>query len=255
MLATIYNDLITYPFNTMYAGTGVFIAYSSCLEKHDILNGYICTDVNHTGPFEVPMAMLPYLEIILAEPKIKWKQIAMPLYYGNTAMKNTSDSIIKHFFRDITVGYERLSKVVTEKGKVYYGGNGMIFDQHMKPLVLYTATVTDITPVTVPNRPARMKTTISAFNVRVSPQVLLKDDMLKKSIISKAIPSLISKSIGGIRVRDAVSGKPITPKIIIEDLSEWIKRPAKVGSPQTFKEDMQKFLSREDIIQDIVECL
>lgn len=253
MTATAYNDLITYPFNTRYADTSVFVTPSSCLEEHDILNGYICTDVNHTGSFEVPMAMLPYLETILAQPKIKWEQIAMPLYYGNTVIKNTSDAIIRYFFRETPVGGERLSKVMTRKGEVYYGGNGMIFDQHMKPLVLYTATVTGMISVMVAYRQARMKTTISAFNVRVSPQVFLKDDMLKKSIISKAIPSLVSRSFAGIR--GVVLDKPITPKIIIEDLSEWIKRPAKVGSPQTFKKDMQKFLSREDIVQDIIECL
>lgn len=253
MTATAYNDLITYPFSTMFANTGMFVTHFSCLEEHDILNGYICTDVNHTGSFEVPMAMLPYLETILAQPKIKWKQIAMPLYYDNTVTKNTSDAIIRYFFRETPVGNERLSKVMTRKGEVYYGGKGMIFDQHMKPLVLYTATVTGMTLVTVSHRPVRMKATISALNVRVSPQVLLKDSMLKKNIISKVIPSLVSKSFASIR--DVVFDKPVTPKIIIEDLSEWIKRPAKVGSPQTFKEDMQKFLSREDIIQDIVECL
>lgn len=252
MIATDYNGLITCPFNTIYANTGVFVAHS-CLEEHDILNGYICTDVNHTGSFEVPMAMLPYLETILAQPKIKWKQIAMPLYYGNTVIKNTSDAIIRYFFIETLVGDKRLSKVITKKGEVYYGGNGMIFDQHMKPLVLYTATVTGITPVTIARGLLRMKATISAFNVRVSPQVFLKDDMLKKSIISKVIPSLVSKSFESVRT--VVSGKPITPKVIIEDLSEWIKRPAKVGSPQTFKEDMQKFLSREDIIQDIIDCV
>lgn len=252
MAAIDYNYIITSPFSTIYADTGAYIISSSCLEKHDILNGYICTDVNHTGSFEVPMAMLPYLEIILAQPKIKWKQIAMPLYYGGTTIKNTSDAIIRWFFRETPVGNKRLSKIMS-KGEVYYGGNGMIFDQHMKPLVLYTATVTGMTPVTIPYRPTKMKATISSLNVRVSPQVLLKDDMLKKSIISKAIPSLVSKSF--IFMRGAALGKPTTPKVIIEDLSEWIKRPAKVGSPQTFKEDMQKFLSREDIIQDIVECL
>lgn len=253
MTTTVYNDLITYPFSTTYAVIGTFTTNSSCLEKHDILNGYICTDVNHTGSFEVPMAMLPYLETILTQPKIKWKQIAMPLYYDNTVIKNTSYAILKCFFRDTSVGIRRLSKVTTGKGEVYYGGNGMIFDQHMKPLVLYTVTVTGMTPVTVPHRPTRMKTTISAFNVRVSPEVFLKDDMLKKNIISKVIPSLVSKSC--VRVRNIVSGELITPKVIIEDLSEWIKRPAKVGSPQTFKEDMQKFLSREDIVQEITECL
>lgn len=253
MIATVYNDIITYPFNTSYADTSVYVTNSSCLEKHDILNGYICTDVNHTGSFEVPMAILPYLETILTEPKIKWKQIAMPLYYEGTVLKNTSYAIIKWFFKEIQVGGRRLSKVITKKGEVYYGGKGMIFDRHMKPLVLYTATVTGMTSVTIPHRPVRMNATISAFNVRVSPQVLLKDDMLKKSIISKVIPSLVSKSFQAIR--GVVLDKPITPKVIIEDLSEWIKRPAKVGNPQTFKEDMQKFLSREDIIQDIVECL
>lgn len=253
MTATVYNDIITYPFNTTYADTGVFVTNSSCLEKHDILNGYICTDVNHTGSFEVPMAILPYLETILTQPKIKWKQVAMPLYYDDTVIKNTSYAILKYFFRDTPVGSGRLSKVITGKGEVYYGGNGMIFDQCMKPLVLYTATVTGMTPVTVSYRPARMKATISALNVRVSPKVLLKDDMLKKSIISKAIPSLVSESLSVIR--GVVLDKPITPKVIIEDLSEWIKRPAKVGNPQTFKEDMQKFLSREDIIQDIIGCL
>lgn len=247
-----YNYIITSPFGTVYADTGAFATNHSCLEKHDILNGYICTDVNHTGSFEVPAAMLPYLEIILAQPKIKWKQIAMPLYYGSTAIKNTSDAIIRWFFRETPIGNKRLSKIMS-KGKVYYGGNGMIFDQHMEPLVLYTVTVTGMTPVTVPHRPVKMKTAISAFNVRVSPKVFLKDDMLKKSIISKAIPSLVSESFSV--VRGVMLDKPITPKVIIEDLSDWIKRPAKVGNPQTFKEDMQKFLSREDIIQDITECL
>ena len=253
MVATMYNDLITYPFNIVNANIGVFIAYSSCLEEHDILNGYICTDVNHTGSFEVPMAILPYLETILTESKIKWKQIAMPLYYEGTIIKNTSYAIIKLFFKEVSVGGRRLFKVITKKGEVYYGGNGMIFDQYMKPLVLYTATVTGMTSVTIPHRPVKMKATISAFNVRVSPQVFLKDDMLKKSIISKVIPSLVLKSFTSMR--GVVLDKPITPKVIIEDLSKWIKRPAKVGNPQTFKEDMQKFLSREDIIQDIVECL
>ena len=253
MAAIDYNYIITSPFSTVYADTGAYIISSSCLEKHDILNGYICTDVNHTGSFEVPMAMLPYLETILAQPKIKWKQIAMPLYYEGTVVKNTSYAIIKWFFRETPVDGKRLSKVITGKGEVYYGGNGMIFDQHMKPLVLYTVTVTGMTPITVPHRLTRMKTTISALNVRVSPKVLLKDDMLKKNIISKVIPSLVSRSFANIR--GAVLDKPITPKVIIEDLSEWIKRPAKVGNPQTFKEDMQKFLSREDIVQDIIECL
>lgn len=247
-----YNYIITSPFGIVYADTGAFTTNYSCLEKHDILNGYICTDVNHTGSFEVPTAMLPYLEIILAQPKIKWKQIAMPLYYGSTAIKNTSDAIIRWFFRETPIGNKRLSKIMS-KGKVYYGGNGMIFDQHMEPLVLYTVTVTGMTPVTVPHRPVKMKAAISAFNVRVSPKVFLKDDMLKKSIISKAIPSLVSESFSV--VRGVILDKPITPKVIIEDLSDWIKRPAKVGNPQTFKEDMQKFLSREDIIQDITECL
>ena len=253
MTTIAYDDLITRPFNTIYVDTGAFATNSSCLEKHDILNGYICTDMNHTGSFEVPMAMLPYLETILAQPKIKWEQIAMPLYYDDTVIKNTSYAILKHFFRDTPVGGGRLSKVTTGKGEVYYGGNGMIFDQHMKPLVLYTVTVTGMTPITVPHRLTRMKTTISALNVRVSPQVLLKDDMLKKNIISKVIPSLVSMSFANIR--GVVLDKPITPKVIIEDLSEWIKRPAKVGSPQTFKEDMQEFLSREDIMQEIIECL
>ena len=253
MITAVYNDLITRPFNTIHVDTGTFVTNSSCLEKHDILNGYICTDMNHTGSFEVPMAMLPYLETILAQPKIKWEQIAMPLYYDDTVIKNTSYAILKYFFRDTSVGGGRLSKVTTVKGEVYYGGNGMIFDQHMEPLVLYTVTVTGMTPITVPHRLTRMKTTISALNVRVSPQVLLKDDMLKKNIISKVIPSLVSMSFAN--VRGVVLDKPITPKVIIEDLSEWIKRPAKVGSPQTFKEDMQEFLSREDIMQEIIECL
>lgn len=254
MTATAYKELITYPFNTMYADTGVYVTHSSCLEEHDILNGYICTDVNHTGSFEVPMAMLPYLETVLVQPKIKWKQIAMPLYYDrNTVTKNTSDAIIRCFFLETPAGNERLSKVTTKKGEVYYGGNGMIFDQHMEPLVLYTATVTGMTPVILARRPMRVKAIISAFNVRVSPQVLLKDSTLKKSIISKAIPSLVSSRFASMR--GVASGKPITPKIVIEDLSEWIKKPAKVGSPQTFQEDMRKFLSREDIVQDIVGCL
>lgn len=252
MDATVYNHLITSPFNVLGAAINTFVS-TSYLENHDILKGYICANIDHTGSFEVPMAILPFLEIISAQSNIKWEQIAMPLYYGDIVTRSTSDAIIKYFFQETPVGDKRLSKVITKTGKIYYGGKGMIFDHHMEPLVLYTATIEDMSYIDSVSRPRRSRSVISALNVRVSPQVLLKDDILKKSIISKVIPSLVSKSFTSMR--GPILDKPITPKVIIEDLSEWIKRPAKVGSPQTFEEDMQKFLSREDIIQDIIDCV
>lgn len=252
MDATVYNDLIISPFNTPPVAIDTHVS-TSCLENHDILRGYICVDTDHAGSFEVPVAILPFLEIISAQPNIKWKQIAMPLYYEHMVIRSTPDTIIKYFFQETPVGSKRLSKVITKTGKIYYGGKGMIFDQHMEPLVLYTATIEDMSYIDNVGRLRRSKSVISALNVRISPRVLLKDDALKKSIISKVIPSLVSKSFTSIGGQ--ILDKPITPKVVIEDLSEWIKRPAKVGSPQTFEEDMQKFLSREDIIQDIIDCV
>ena len=59
----------------------------------------------------------------------------LPLYDNAPSQEcRTFDSIITQLF---TVGYgKRLQKVTTNKGEVYYGGKGIIFDESYTPLLL-----------------------------------------------------------------------------------------------------------------------
>ena len=250
MLIEAYRELLRTPFTRAYSD------FSSCfipttLDKHEILKGYLCAHVER-GEAEIPAMVLPFLTTILSQPEIKWEQIAMPLFYTYTSFKSISDSIIGQFLRT-SIGSSRLTKVITNKGEIYYGGQGIILDKNMEPYLLYTVTVSNfetadrIAPTIVANA--------VSLNVRVSPKVFNMNNMISKHIVTKMIPALTYEGIPSNRFVNMKTDRPLTPKVIIEDLSDWVKRPKMAEHPEVFNKDMKDFLSREGIIQDIVGCL
>ena len=251
MDAWTYRRLLRAPFTAIYANLNSQTILTP-LEEHKILNGYLCAHIGREGA-EIPAMILPFLNIILSQPEIKWEQVVMPLFYESDTVKRTSDAILTRMM-NTPAASSRLSKIANTKGEVYYGGQGIILNKNMEPYLLYTVTVSGFE---VMHRLSENVTVAKAtsLNVRVSPKVFDRNDMISKHIITKMIPTLTYEGILPTQLRGMKADRLLTPKVIVEDLSDWIKRPKRTEHPETFNEDMKNFLSREDIIQDIVGCL
>lgn len=243
-----YQDILVLPFTETYHRLSP-TNLSVHLEDHEILKKYLCADLSSQDA-EIPTALLGAFRDTLLMPEREWEQIAMPLFYGRVGAKRTSDSIIKEFFRGPSIGSSRLSKVTTGK-TTYYGGHGMVFDKNMEPLILYTVNLSDIA-----SEGTTWSAKATAFNLRVAPCVFTdKSDTLKKYIVSKMIPALVSANLGSTFLRGLAFDRELPPVVIVEDLSRWFGEPEEVRNVNTFGRDMKEFLSREDIIQDILRCL
>lgn len=247
----VYNNLIMRPFNGVLP---IEFPYSTTLdlEEHNVIIGYLHTDLKMNDISEIPAMLVPTIEKLLIKPEFENMQLVSPLHCNNASIKSTADSIIKYFFRDTNIENIRLSKIFTKKGDIFYGGQGMLFDRNMNLLVLYTVTVKGFSTARVIRGIRKGEADISSLNVRVSPKVLEKDDLLKKTIMSKLIPSIVTQKYS---VRRNLLREELVPKVIIEDLSKYIIKPSRVDNPVTFINDMKNFLSREDVMKDIINCL
>lgn len=242
-----YQNILVYPFVESYHRITPTTLFTH-LEDHEILKKYLYADLSSQDT-EIPVALLGAFKDTLLMPERKWEQIAMPLFYGRTETKKTSDSIIKEFFRGPSLSGSRLSKVTTGK-TTYYGGHGMVFDKNMEPLILYTVSLSDIA-----SEGTVWSAKATAFNLRVAPCVFTdKSEALKKYIVSRMIPALVSANLDTF-CRGLTFDRELHPVVIVEDLSRWFEEPEKVRDANTFGSDMKEFLSREDIIQDILRCL
>lgn len=114
-------------------------------------------------------------------------KLSYPLYVGKSETKRTADSIIQSI--NNCESNLRLTNIETSKGLNYYGGQGLIFNEHWVPFMLCgfimnidstSRTIHIIKPVCY-----------------ISPVVFESNDLLSKAIIKKVIPYL---SIHGISV-------------------------------------------------------
>ena len=125
---------------------------------------------------------------IMREPRMNMEEnqfitIVVPLILGDRGKTcSGADTIMKTF----TQRYGRLNKVITPKGEIYYGGNGVVLDKDFNPLIYVTQTLNfsnNITP----------KTT-----VHVSPAVFTDDvSSLNKSLLKKGIAYYLTHDVGG----------------------------------------------------------
>lgn len=180
------------------------------------------------------------------------KEIIVPLYC-NTMVQNkrTADSIIKEFFTKTNFG-NRLQKVVTNKGEIYYGGKGIILNKDFTPL--FIATLIGEKEVVDGN-------TVFTYNrgtIHVNPKVFLDiSGLISKSILKKVIPLYVSKTIRINTNSGFRSNLPIsyTPQILIDDVSGWIKR-VKLPTPSNCSNDvLNQFLidNIDDVLNQIGE--
>lgn len=113
------------------------------LENNNVFNRFLVTKVGD-GEIEVPVIARSHIEEAVSDvisPTTgvsRIQTVVLPLYENSVPQeRRTFDSFIRQFF--VYTNYDRrLQKVTSNKGEVYYGGKGLIFDSRYNPLIMCT---------------------------------------------------------------------------------------------------------------------
>ena len=209
------------------------------LDNHNAFNRLFVIDVS-SDEIEVPVFARSAVESVvrgkLEFPYITHtSKIVIPMYVNTyNQSRRTADSIINDFFSRTNFN-QRLQKVTTNKGEVYYGGKGIILDKDFNILFLCT--------IVCRRMEHRGRQVMSYYKpvIHVSPQVFLRDDsLINKSILKKVIPFYVSHNIDSVNTHayfrsDIPEGTK--PQILIDDVSKFIENPAK-PTPQKCSDDV-----------------
>lgn len=209
------------------------------LGRHNAFNRLFVVDVS-SDEIEVPTFARSVVESTVRKnlryPHISHVgKIVIPMYvntYNLTA--RTADSIVNIFFSRTNFN-QRLQKVTTNKGEVYYGGKGIILDKDFNILLLCTIVCRKIEDAG--------KQMMSYYKpvIHVGPQVFLRNEgLMSKSILKKIIPFYISHNMDSINTHNYFwDGIPegTKPQVLIDDVNRFIEHPAK-PSPQKCSDDI-----------------
>lgn len=230
--------------------TRVFIAESN-ITVEDVNNSDVTLDRNNVfgklfvvniapDEIEVPIFVRPAIEEVvrnnLQYPSISnIKKVIVPMYVNSYPQsRRTADSIITDFFTRVDFN-QRLQKVTTNKGEVYYGGKGLILDKDFKPLLLCS--------LVCKKMEHRGRQIMSYYKpvVHVSPQVFLDGNgLISKSILKKVIPLYVSHNILSVNTpsyfRSDIPDNT-KPQILIDDVSGYIEEPIK-PTPQKCSDEV-----------------
>lgn len=217
-------------------------SYLTDYSNHQEAGKFLVCDYKNLS--EVPLCILPRLVLKDFLNKNNGSGVvAYPLYYSYITTARTAARI----FRNITSN-NRLGKVITNKGRVFYIGKGIILDEDMFPLMLFTCNITEIIRTTEGTWTAF----VDSIAVRVSPEVLTSDDLLCKMLRKSVIPTLVTRTYQ-IFYHNIICKGLMSPKITIENLDRFIIRPKKLENLDRKHESAEDFLQREDIVEEIVK--
>ena len=264
MEADEFKRIITYPF-TVYEDLNVGGSVTANLsELHEGLVGFIRAKKIDSREMEVPAQMLYSLYKLtignVYGNSETYSEMVVPLVWENTAQKKSADSILQQLFaRKSFSGADKILRITTSKRYTYYGGPGIILKEERgvtSPLLLYTFTVQGIhstecrattSVVTGPK--------VIGLNLRVAPSVFENSDIISKCIIKKLIPAIL-EPLDSERFSLAIFPEKttMTPKVIVEDLSDWVLHPVK-PKMSSFDHDLRQFYADERIINEIIDSL
>ena len=199
------------------------------LDSNNVFRRSLIIEVNN-DEVEIPVIARVHFEKLvsynMSHPTIMGiKRIILPLYDNIPSQeRRTFDSIITQLFTNVRYG-KRLQKIITNKGEVYYGGKGIIFDESYTPLLLCTLTARsghtgDNDNTMVYYRPV----------CHVSPKVFLEPDKLvNKGIIKKLIPCYTSKDVNSplcnYRFISDLEDKKV--QVIVDNFDKFFIEPIK----------------------------
>lgn len=222
-----------------------YIKPNLAFENHNVFNLFLRVDIS--GPeIDVPlMCKYKVEEGLLSnynQPN-SLKEMAVALFENSYPQsRRTANAIFKTFQRNDT--RDRLIKITTNTGEVYYGGNGYILDKDYNLLILYTL------HGVMEDRILHYKT----GRIYVNPKVFVSNGLIEKGIIKTVIPAFVQEGIRIDTNNIGVTAQEITvhtrneyglinygtaplPEIIVADVTDrFIIRPKK-PTPSTFSND------------------
>ena len=199
------------------------------LDSNNVFRRSLIIEVND-DEVEIPVIAREHFERLVSE-KINYpltvgtKRIMLPLYDNALSQeRRTFDSIITQLFTNVGYG-KRLQKITTNKGEVYYGGKGIIFDESYTPLLLCTLTARSVHTEDNGNTMVYYRPVC-----HVSPKVFLESDkLINKGIIKKLIPCYTSRDINFPRNNYSFSSNPEDRKVkvIVDNFNKFFVEPIK----------------------------
>ena len=226
-LRFVYN--VVGVFNSSESGNTDQLERDLSLDSNNVFRRSLVVEVND-DEVEIPVIAREHFERLVSDnliyPTIMGiKKIILPLYNNTPDQeRRTFDSIIGQLFTNVGYG-KRLQKIITNKGEVYYGGKGIIFDESYAPLLLCTLTARkvhteDNGDTMVYYRPV----------CHVSPKVFLESDkLINKGIIKKLIPCYTSRDVNFPRNNYRFSSNPESKrvKVIVDNFDKFFIGPIK----------------------------
>lgn len=238
---------------------GVFLRYDDLavsdvtnteitLDNHNAFNKLFVIDIS-SDEIEVPVFARSAVELMVRSKMClpymaHVSKVVIPMYVNTyNQSRRTADSIVSNFFSRVNFN-QRLQKVTTNKGEVYYGGRGIILDKDFNILLLCTI---------VCRRMMRDGGQVMSYYkpvIHVNPQVFLREgSLVDKSILKKVIPFYVSHNIDTVGTHayfrsDIPEGTK--PQVLIDDVSKFIENPIK-PTPQKCSDDVLNQLLADNI--------
>lgn len=212
------------------------------LDSNNVFRRSLIIEVND-DEVEIPVIAREHFESLVLEKiyyplAVGTKRIILPLYDNAPSQeRRTFDSIIMQMFNNVGFGM-RLQKVTTNKGEVYYGGKGIIFDESYAPLLLCTLTARKVHTEEGGNSMVYYRPVC-----HVSPKVFLESDkLINKGIIKKLIPFYTSKEVSFPNYRFGVNPESKKVKVVVDNFDKFFIEPIKPTPSATTNDALNECL-------------
>ncbi|MEE1476328.1 hypothetical protein [Fusobacterium sp.] len=216
-------------FNSSESGNPGQLEMNLSLDSNNVFRRSLVIEVNN-DEVEIPVIAREHFEKLVSDNMaypaiVRIKRIILPLYDNAPSQeRRTFDSIIAQLFTNVRYG-KRLQKITTNKGEVYYGGKGIIFDESYTPLLLCTLTARSVYTEDNGNAMVYYRPLC-----HVSPKVFLESGkLINKGIIKKLIPYYTSRDINFPRNNYSFSSNPEDRKVkvIVDNFNKFFVEPIK----------------------------
>lgn len=211
------------------------------LDSNNVFRRSLIIEVN--DEVEIPVIAREHFESLVLEKiyyplAVGTKRIILPLYDNAPSQeRRTFDSIIVQMFSNVRFDM-RLQKITTNKGEVYYGGRGIIFDESYAPLLLCTLTARKVHTEEGGNSMVYYRPVC-----HVSPKVFLESDkLINKGIIKKLIPFYTSREVSFPNYKFGVNPESKKVKVVVDNFDKFFIEPIKPTPSATTNDALNECL-------------
>lgn len=212
------------------------------LDSNNVFRRSLIIEVND-DEVEIPVIAREHFESLVLEKiyyplAVGTKRIILPLYDNVPSQeRRTFDSIIMQMFNNVRFDM-MLQKITTNKGGVYYGGKGIIFDESYTPLLLCTLTARKVHTEEGGNSMVYYRPVC-----HVSPKVFLESDkLINKGIIKKLIPFYTSKEVSFPNYKFGVNPESKKVKVVVDNFDKFFIEPIKPTPSATTNDALNECL-------------